>query len=160
MSIDHQALIDLIYLDALLLDEERYDEWLALFAEDGRYWVPLKGRLQTENEKYNAIADEDRLLLALRIERLKTGRAHSQQTNSTGQHVLQKPMLMESDENAGVFVMRTPFSYAESRGEDLVTLHGHYIHRIVHVDGQLRIALKRVNLVNAHARLPMIQLFP
>jgi hypothetical protein len=69
-------------------------------------------------------------------------------------------MLMEAHEGAGAFVLRTAFSYAESRGEDLVTLHGHYIHRIVTVDGQLRIALKRVNLVNAHARLPMIQLFP
>lgn len=160
MTIDHQALSDLIYLDALLLDEARYDEWLALFAEDGRYWVPLKGRLQAEDEKYNAIADEDRLLLALRIDRLKAGRAHSQQTVSIAQHVLQQPMSVESDVGAGVYVLRTPFSYAESRGEDLVTLHGHYIHRIVAVDGQLRIALKRVNLVNAHARLPMIQLFP
>jgi 3-phenylpropionate/cinnamic acid dioxygenase small subunit len=160
MTINHQALTNLIYLDALLLDEERYDEWLALFAEDGRYWVPLKGRLQTQSEKFNAIADEDRLLLALRIDRLKAGRAHSQQPTSSMQHVLQAPMLMEAHEGAGAFVLRTAFSYAESRGEDLVTLHGHYIHRIVTVDGQLRIALKRVNLVNAHARLPMIQLFP
>jgi len=160
MPIDRQALIDLIYQDALLLDEARYEEWLELFSEDGRYWVPLKGRLQTELEKYNSIADEDRLLLSLRIERLKTGRAHSQQPASSMQHILQMPLLLEADEGTGIYVLRTPFTYAESRGDDLVTLHGHYIHRIVSVGGQLRIALKRVNLLNAHARLPMIQLFP
>jgi 3-phenylpropionate/cinnamic acid dioxygenase small subunit len=150
----------LVYRDALLLDEGRYDEWLDLFADEGRYWVPLRGAMQSEAEKCNAIADEDKSLLSLRIERLRTGLAHSQQPPSSMQHVLQAPSIVEGGERAGCFVMRTPFVYAESRGDELVTLHGHYIHRLVPQGGRLRIALKRVNLVNALARLPMIQLFP
>jgi hypothetical protein len=41
-----------------------------------------------------------------------------------------------------------------------VVLHGHYVHRLRETPEGLRIVLKRVNLVNAHSRLPMIQLFP
>lgn len=160
MTSEHQSLIDLIYLDARLLDDGRYDEWLDLFSEDGRYWVPLQGKAQSEAAKSNALADEDRMLLALRIERLKAGKSHSQQPQSSMQHILQAPLLLQADTEAGSYSFHTPFTYAESRGDDLVMLYGHYIHRFVAVDGRPRIALKRVNLVNSMSRLPMIQLFP
>lgn len=151
------ALAELVYLEARLLDDADYDSWLALFAEQARYWVPLKGRLQTEDETYNAIADEDRLLLSMRVQRLRGARAHSQQPASQSQHVLQAPALVASEADA--WVLRTPFVYNECRGEASVTLYGHCLHHMVREHGQLRIALKRVNLVNAHTRLPAIQLF-
>ncbi|MEA2324048.1 MAG: hypothetical protein QOD81_3898 [Solirubrobacteraceae bacterium] len=31
----------LLYREARLLDERRYDEWLDLFTEDGIYWLPI-----------------------------------------------------------------------------------------------------------------------
>ena len=30
-----------VYAEAELLDDGRYEDWLALFADDGIYWVPL-----------------------------------------------------------------------------------------------------------------------
>ncbi len=159
-------LADFIYMESRVLDDQHYEQWLALFADNGRYWVPLKGAQQSEEEKYNSIADEDMLLLKMRVSRLLDGRSHSQQPPSQGQHVLQMPSLIETNSDrdgansATVYTLRTPFTYAESRGLDFVTLYGHYVHRLALVDGQLRILLKRVNLVNAHAPLPSIQLFP
>lgn len=149
---------DFIFDEARLLDEAEFERWLTLFADDGRYWVPLKGRAQTEDERHNAIADESPLLLRLRVARLRSGRAHSQQVLSQCQHVLQPPRLLSSE--GGLHTLHTPFSYAESRGEELVVLHGHCVHRLRETPEGLRIVLKRVNLVNAHSRLPMIQLFP
>lgn len=151
---------EFILEEACLLDEGRYADWVRLFADDGRYWVPLKGRLQTEDERHNAIADEDPLLLRLRVERLHGDRTHSQQIPSLGQHVLQPPLLRSHDPASGLTTLYTAFTYAESRGEDMVWLHGHYVHRLRMTDQGWRIVLKRVNLVNAHSRLPMIQLFP
>ena len=49
--------------EAALLDDGRYDEWLALFASDGHYWVPLLGARQADPHTHNSIAYEDRLLL-------------------------------------------------------------------------------------------------
>jgi len=151
--------VDLIYRDAFLLDEGLYRDWLELFAEDGRYWVPLD-KAQEEGARQVSLADEDMNLLRLRVERLSAGRAHSQQPPSFMQHVLQQPTLVEEHPATEKYVLRTPFTYSEVRADEVVTLCGHYIHRLVRIDGQLRIELKRVNLLNAASRLPMIQLFP
>jgi 3-phenylpropionate/cinnamic acid dioxygenase small subunit len=155
-----EALADFVYEEARLLDDGEYESWLALFDDAGRYWVPLKGRLQQDGERYTSIADEDVLLLKIRVERLRNGRAHSQHPASRCQHVLQRPTLVEADESARQWTLRTPFSYQECRGETIVVLYGHYVHVLRQQDDALRIRLKRVNLVNADAALPMIQLLP
>jgi 3-phenylpropionate/cinnamic acid dioxygenase small subunit len=149
---------DFIAHEAALLDERRYDEWLALFADDGRYWVPLQGAAQAEDAPHNALADEDRLLLQLRIDRLKNPRAHSQHPASRCQHVLQASTVTHADDQR--CELRTPFLYIEVRGERHVTLAGRFVHRLVKVGSDWRIRLKRVDLLDAGAPLPAIQLFP
>jgi 3-phenylpropionate/cinnamic acid dioxygenase small subunit len=144
--------------EARLLDERRHDEWLALFADGGRYWVPLQGAAQVEGAPHNALADEDLLLLKLRVERLNSGRAHSQHPPSRCQHVLQPPTVT-LDDGARAEV-RTPFVYVESRGPWQVTLAGNCFHRLVKVGADWRIRLKRVDLLDAGNPLPMVQLFP
>jgi len=37
-----QDLASFVQYEARLIDEQRFDEWLDLFAEDGRYWMPLE----------------------------------------------------------------------------------------------------------------------
>ena len=95
-----RELADFVAAEAALLDAGRYDEWLALFAEDGRYWVPLQGARQADPHRHNSLAYEDRLLLALRVERLKNPRAHSQHPRSSCQHVLQRSSVEADDDGA------------------------------------------------------------
>jgi 3-phenylpropionate/cinnamic acid dioxygenase small subunit len=146
--------------EARLIDERRFDEWLALFAANGRYWVPLQGAAQAEGAPHNALADEDRLLLALRIERLKNPRAHSQHPPSHCQHILQPATVLRADEDIGRYETCTPFVYIESRGERQLMLAGSVKHRLVRLEGRLQIELKRIDLLNPDAALPAIQLFP
>ena len=155
-----RELIDFVEREAALIDARRFDEWLTLFADDCRYWIPLQGDAQSEDAQHNALADEDKLLLTLRVERLKSPRAHSQHPPSRCQHVLQPPRVVQADLDAGRCELRTPFIYVESRGEHQLTLAGVACHRLVRRDGRWRIALKRVDLLNAGAALPAIQLFP
>ncbi|WP_280151465.1 aromatic-ring-hydroxylating dioxygenase subunit beta [Piscinibacter sp. XHJ-5] len=155
-----RELLDFVAHEARLIDARRYDEWLALFADEGRYWVPLMGEAQDEGAAHNALADEDRMLLTLRIERLKSPRAHSQHPPSRCQHVLQQPVLVQADDDAQRYELRTPFVYVESRGERQLMLAGTVRHRLVRRAGSLRIELKRVDLLDAGAALPAIQLFP
>ena len=155
---DVQAVQDFVLAEARLLNQARYQDWLALFATDGRYWVPLGGDAQSETDTHNALADEDRLLLTLRVERLAAGRAHSQQPASRSAHVLQLPLVdVCNDHHAEVY---TSFTYVESRGEQQIWLAGQWCHRLCREQGAWRIALKRVNLLNAGAAHPAIQLFP
>lgn len=156
---DHE-LSAFVALEARLLDARRYDEWLALFAEDGRYWVPLQGADQADADTWNSLAYEDRLLLALRIERLKDPRAHSQHPPSRGQHVLQPSVVLQRDDAQGRWKLHTPFVYVEARGGTQIVLAGSARHRLVREGDGLRIVLKRVDLLDAGAALPALQLFP
>jgi 3-phenylpropionate/cinnamic acid dioxygenase small subunit len=148
---------DFVAREAALLDAGRFDDWLALFAEDGHYWVPLLGAAQADPLSHNSIAYEDRLLLQLRVDRLKSPRAHSQHPKSHCQHVLQRPVIEQDDETALSLV--TPFIYVEARGDDQVLLAGTCRHLLVRRGEGFLIRQKRIDLLNAGRALPAIQLF-
>ena len=40
MTIDREQVEQFLYREADLMDEHRYDEWLALWTDDALYWVP------------------------------------------------------------------------------------------------------------------------
>ena len=154
-----ETLAALVYREARLLDARRYDEWYALFAEDGRYWIPIAAD-QTDPLRVQSIAYEDRLLLKIRIERLKNPKAYSMHPRPASQHILQAPAVETTDADANRFVTRTPFVYVEARGDDQTVLAGSVVHESRVEGGELRIVLKRVELLNAGAALPAILLFP
>src|SRR5271166_4491705 len=68
--------------EAALLDAHRYEEWLVLFSEDARYFMPIR-RTRTQREMDReftrpgemAFFDDTKELLAGRITKLKTGRS-------------------------------------------------------------------------------------
>ncbi|HET7527027.1 MAG TPA: aromatic-ring-hydroxylating dioxygenase subunit beta [Burkholderiaceae bacterium] len=153
-----QQLIDLVLLEARLLDEARYDEWNALFADDGIYWVPLQPD-QPEGLEHTSHLYEDKLLRELRIERLKNPRAFSQQPESRSHHLLQRPTIEAFEPAANRFVTRCQFHYTEAQGDEVNQFVGTVFHHLCVRDGTLRIALKRVNLLNSDAALPAVQLF-
>jgi len=153
-----EDVVRFIYREARLIDEKRFDEWYELFAEDGYYWVPLTPG-QTDPLAHNSLAYEDKLLLKLRIERLKQPTAYSQKPQSRCLHVLQAPEVEKADAARGEFVTRTPFLYTETRGDELQRYAATAWHTLVRDGGGLRIRLKRVDILNADAALPSIQLF-
>jgi 3-phenylpropionate/cinnamic acid dioxygenase small subunit len=151
-------LVERIYEEARLLDARRFDEWNALFTDDAIYWLPLQHD-QPEGAEHTSHLYEDKLLRELRVQRLKSPRAFSQQPISRCQHVLQAPHIESLDASANTFVTRTAFHYSESHGDDMLMLVGTAVHRLRVQDGVLRIAHKRVNLLNRDAALPSVQLF-
>ncbi|MNU46219.1 2-halobenzoate 1,2-dioxygenase small subunit [compost metagenome] len=148
---------DFIAHEAALLDARRFDDWLALFADDGHYWVPLLGAAQADPFSHNSLAYEDRLLLQLRVERLKNPRAHSQHPASHSQHVLQPSRIEE--QGADDVRLRTPFLYIEARGDDQILLSGTARHHLIRTPTGWSIREKRIDLLNATRALPAIQLF-
>ncbi|RZL65800.1 MAG: aromatic-ring-hydroxylating dioxygenase subunit beta [Variovorax sp.] len=148
---------DFVVREATLLDERRFDDWLALFAEDGHYWVPLLGAAQADPFSHNSLAYEDRLLLQIRIDRLKNPRAHSQHPASHTQHVLQPPAIERETPHEAH--LRTPFVYIEARGDSQILLSGVARHHLVRAAAGWAIRQKRIDLLNAPRALPAIQLF-
>ncbi len=155
-----RELIDFVSREARLLDEQRYDEWNALFTDDAIYWVPLVPS-QPEGLDHTSHLHEDKLLRELRIERLKSPRAFSQQPPTRSLHLLQTPTVEPRDPaRPSEHRVRTVFQYVESQADETNVFFGVAWHRIVvDVDGALRLAQKRVDLINSDAALPAVQLF-
>lgn len=144
--------------EARLLNAGDFEAWLALFHEEGRYWVPLAGAQQAESPLAASLADEDRYLLATRIRRLKSPVAHSLEPGVRSFHVIQAPEVQEGAD--GDHVVHTPFLYTEIAGTRKIGLTGTWRHRLRATPAGLRIVLKRVDLLNAGAAHEIIQLFP
>jgi 3-phenylpropionate/cinnamic acid dioxygenase small subunit len=157
-TVTPQDLIAFVVHEARLLDAKRFEEWNALFTDDAIYWVPLVPD-QEDGLNHTSHMYEDKLLRELRIERLKSPRAFSQQPASRCHHLLQTPTVEIFDAEAGHFVVRSEFHYTESQGDELQFYVGTFFHHLTLQDGALRMTLKRVNLLNCDAALPAVQLF-
>ena len=157
-AVTRQDLIDFVVNESRLLDAKRYEEWNALFTDDAFYWVPLVPD-QEDGLNHTSHMYEDKLLRELRIERLKSPRAFSQQPASRCHHLLQTPTVEIFDAEAGHFVVRSEFHYTESQGDELQFYVGTFFHHLTVEGGALRMTLKRVNLLNCDAALPAVQLF-
>ena len=153
-----QQLIDFVVREARLLDAKRYEEWNALFTDDAYYWVPLVPN-QEDGVNHTSHLYEDKLLRELRIERLKSARAFSQQPPSRCHHLLQTPTVEEADAAAKRYLVRSEFHYTEAQGDELNFFVGTCWHHLTVQDGALRMTLKRVDLLNCDAALPAVQLF-
>ncbi|HRP97434.1 MAG TPA: aromatic-ring-hydroxylating dioxygenase subunit beta [Rhodocyclaceae bacterium] len=153
-----RMLTDFVYAEARLLDEQRFDEWLTLFSDDGRYWMPL-AHDQQDPRLHTSLMYEDKLLLQIRIERLAGQRTFSQQPKSRCHHLLQAPSVESSDPERGEHVVRAAFHYVETRQDEQTLFAGWSTYHLVETDAGLRIHLKRVDLVNCDAAFGNIQLF-
>ena len=84
VSYDVQREIErFLFREARLLDEGHYDEWLALFADDVRYWVPTRETTSSfetsvAGDHDLALFDDDKDFLRARIQRLHSGLAHAE----------------------------------------------------------------------------------
>ena len=152
-----QAAIDLVYREARLIDERRFDEWFDLFTDDARYWMPLT-RGQPDGQTHTSLFYEDKLLLKVRIERLRHPNAFSQQQPSFCQHVLQQPAVERRDAASGALIVRTPFIYVETQLDRQLVLAAIAWHHLIGPDEALRVRLKKIDLLNCDAALPSIQL--
>jgi 3-phenylpropionate/cinnamic acid dioxygenase small subunit len=152
-------LVRLVYLEARLVDERRFDEWYALYADDAFYWVPLVPG-QADGENHTSLMYEDKLLLKLRIERFGNPRSYSLHPQVRCLHVLQRPELEEADPAANRWTMRTNELYVETQGATKQAYAAVVRHTLSVVEGALRIRLKRIDLLDCDAPLPSIQLFP
>jgi len=152
-----RQLIDFVVREARLLDSHRFEEWLDLFREDGRYWMPLEWG-QTDPILTCSLLYEDKLLLRIRIERLAGQRTFSQKPKSRCHHVLQVPQVDSRDETANLYVLWTPMHYVETRLDEQNLYAAWATHHLCLVDGQIKIKLKRVDLVNCDAAFGNIQL--
>ena len=92
------------YDEAALLDAHRYEEWLALFSEDARYFMPIRRtRMQSELDREftqhgeMAFFDDTKPLLAGRVKKLQSGRSWAEDPPSRTRHLITNVRVVKDD---------------------------------------------------------------
>ncbi len=140
--------------EAVLLDERRLHEWLDLFTDDTRYWMPVVetidgGRPATEETvpPPMPIFDDDKNFLILRVKRLDTGLAHSEQPPSRTRHLISNVRLGDIEQRGEEtdLTAQSNFIVFQSRidGSDCFFV-GRREDRLRKRDGVWRIARRRI----------------
>ena len=77
----------LLFLEARLADESRYEEWLALMTDDVRYWVP-SGPADYDPDTRISFVNDNRSRLETRVRQLLTGVRYAQTPPSPMRRVI------------------------------------------------------------------------
>jgi 3-phenylpropionate/cinnamic acid dioxygenase small subunit len=134
-----------IYREARFQDEHQYDAWEALWTDDGVYWIPANGA-DIDPEKQMSIVYDNRSRIALRIKQLKTGKRHTQIPQSRLRRLISNIELMDEDDGGFRVGANSLIFESSVRDDTLWAARLEYVLR--HADGQLRMAYKKVILVN------------
>jgi 3-phenylpropionate/cinnamic acid dioxygenase small subunit len=141
----------LLEREARLLDERRFEDWLALFAPECLYWVPGTPNAG-DPRKEVAVSFDDRRQLEGRIYRLRTGYAWSQVPASRTARLVSNVEVFRTAEVATLMV-RSTFLVSEFRAGETRVLSGWYGHRLAEHAGGWRILVKQVNLIDCDQAL-------
>jgi 3-phenylpropionate/cinnamic acid dioxygenase small subunit len=137
-----------IYREARLQDELQYDEWEALWTDDGIYWVPANGD-DIDPTTQMSILFDNRSRIATRIKQLHTGKRHSQNPPSRLRRIVSNVELVESDAtDDGDILAGANFLIYESRERGVTLWAGRSEYRLRRTDDGLMMAGKKVLLVN------------
>lgn len=147
-----------LFLEARLLDEKRWDEWQALFVENGEYWVPAS-RDQPDPLNHVSIMYEKSLLRAVRLKRYSHPNALSLQPMPYSVHTVSNVMLDSFDEDTGVAEVNSRFIMLEYRRDNTCTYGGAYSHSLLTGDSDFKIQKKKVELINCDGVLDNIQIY-
>ena len=145
MSIDRQQVEQFLYHEAQLMDEHRFDEWLALWTEPALYWVP-SNRDDVDPKREVSLIYDDCVRLQLRIARLKSGFAHAQEPKSRMRRLISNIVVEEAEK--GEIVAYSNFLLAELRRGKQDLFAGRTIHRLCAHNGGFKLISKKVLLVN------------
>ena len=143
-----RVLEEFLIRQAELLDRRDWDEWIDLFADDGVYWMPLNED-QQDAENYPSIFFEDKALMTARVGRLRDTNAWGQQPLTRTVHLIGNVRLDGAASRNGEIIVRSNFTMAEFRRDVLRHHAGTYTHHLRRAGKDLRIAMQRVDLINA-----------
>ena len=153
MSTAIDAAVDLLYREASHLDTQRWDDWLELFTEDCEYWLPAwKGEHQMTADprrEVSLIYYSSRAGLADRVWRVRQGNSAASAVLPRTHHALSN-IRMASADGEGPLLLESLWTVHQFlvRESAVEVFFGRYEHTLVNRDGALRIAKKKIVLLN------------
>lgn len=141
LSVTRADLEDFLYLEASLLDAWQLEDWLALFVDGARYWVPPAGSADDVDPRTTLfyVAD-DYFRLSERVKRLGKKTAHVEFPHSRCRHLVSNVRILGGDDVS--FRATSNFVTYRSKGDQTETYLGHHLYELGLVDGAIRIRHK------------------
>jgi len=140
----------LLHHEAALLDAGDLDGWLALYTDDATYWVPLEAN-QADPFTTSSIVYDDRRLLEVRVRQFQHPRAHARTPRPRTVHQVGNVRLVARAGREAT--VRSTLVLVEYRHARQRVWGAGVEHRLRRTARGLRIAAKRVELVDAEAEL-------
>jgi 3-phenylpropionate/cinnamic acid dioxygenase small subunit len=150
---------DFLYLEADLLDQRRFNDWLNLLAEDLTYFMPMRRNVkfgqhaERENTKQGegiSWFDEDKWTLGKRVEQILTGVHYAEEPLSRVTHMVSNVRLLDvrpSVEDAQEVTVGCRFLVYQNRVEyENFTFVGRRIDELRRVGSSWQIARREIIL--------------
>ena len=134
-----------LYLEARLADEHAYAECEALWTDDALYWVPF-GADDIDPDARMSVIHDNRSRISTRIKQFQTGKRHSAAPPPRVRRVVSNVEWL-GEEN-GDLLAGANFVVYESRSQGIRTWAGRTEYRLRRTDAGLRMAAKKVFLID------------
>ena len=151
----YHSICQFLYDEAALLDNARYEDWLALFADDAIYWIPGQSD-QQEALNTASIIYEDKPILRMRIERMIHPRAHALERAVRTIRIVGNVRVTLQQQKA---VVDSNLLLRAAHGGQTKTYAARVRHDLQALGAGWRIAAKRVDLLDCdavHQRISII----
>lgn len=146
-----QDCADFLFREARLLDERRLEEWLRLFAQDGLYWIPIDeskpADVSIAHVRDDALRREERVYHLLHLP------FPAQTPRSRTVHTISNIEVEPGDRSTVVRSNQVVYAFRWGDGRQIglgqiTTIVGHVEHVLRPENGELRIELKKILLID------------
>jgi 3-phenylpropionate/cinnamic acid dioxygenase small subunit len=141
-----------LFREAMLLEELRFREWLALLAGDVRYIMPVRRLVQPKSgaenhapEEIFPLFDDDKSSLVMRVQRLETGVAHAEIPPSVTQRLISN-ILVEPSATGTDLIAHSRFAVHQLRRRAAFTFYGKRRDHLRRENGALKLVERRIEL--------------
>jgi 3-phenylpropionate/cinnamic acid dioxygenase small subunit len=134
-----------LFLEARLMDEHRYDDWLALWTVEAHYWIPCRDD-DRGIEHSIALVNEDRYGIEDRIKRLKSGAHYAQDPKSQLARVVSNVEIIKQDADA--IIVGSAFNLTACRKGSIDIVAGRTTHTLKLAHEAIRMSEKKIMLAN------------
>ena len=153
-----QEVEDLLYREAELLDERRFEEWLELFTDDLHYWMPMRRNVPADelDREFTRPGldvnwfDEGKDTLTRRVKQILTGVHWAEQPPSRICHIVSNVQIVDARPDVATaeeLAVKSRFLLYRNRVEtETDVLVGKREDALRRVDGGWRIARRKIVL--------------
>ncbi len=154
---DYGEVTQFLYREARHADENDYDAWEALWTDDALYWVPANGA-DTDPHANVAIIFDNRNRISTRMKQVKTGKRYAASPPSDLRRLVGNIELLGGrpvGDGVDLEVGANFIAY-ESRLRVNQLWGGRVTYRLRKVDGDIKLAYKKVVLVDNDKPIPTL----